>query len=127
MAIVYNDFSIRNIGWALILLIRTRLWCYFVRKMAKNSRHNYPVWHRSALIKNVGPQTRLLTALKNDCHVFAASDLLKQHVLSLGSENDKIRGSVWNRVGKIYPSPSAWLRRAKPSFSVSPALDLTSY
>ena len=43
------------------------------------------------LSKMPGRKARLLTALKNATRVFSVSDSLKQHVVSLGAEIDKIR------------------------------------
>ena len=56
------------------------------------------------LSKMPGRKTRLLTALKNASRVFSVSDSLKQHVVSLGAESDKIR-VIGNGVdvAKFYP------------------------
>jgi glycosyltransferase involved in cell wall biosynthesis len=56
------------------------------------------------LSKMPGRKTRLLTALKNATRVFSVSDSLKQHVVSLGAECDKIR-VIGNGidVAKFYP------------------------
>lgn len=43
------------------------------------------------LSKMPGRKARLLTALKNASRVFSVSESLKQHVVSLGAEKDKIR------------------------------------
>lgn len=43
------------------------------------------------LSKMPGRKARLLAALKNAARVFSVSDSLKQHVISLGAESDKIR------------------------------------
>ena len=49
-------------------------------------------------------KARLLTALKNATRVFSVSDSLKQHVVSLGAESDKIR-VIGNGIDvvKFYP------------------------
>lgn len=56
------------------------------------------------LSKMPGRKTRLLIALKNATRVFSVSDSLKQHVVSLGAERDKIR-VIGNGVDvvKFYP------------------------
>jgi teichuronic acid biosynthesis glycosyltransferase TuaC len=56
------------------------------------------------LSKMPGRKARLLTALKNATRVFSVSDSLKQHVVSLGVESDKIRviGNGIDAV-KFYP------------------------
>jgi len=56
------------------------------------------------LSKMPGRKARLLTALKNATRVFSVSDSLKQHVVSLGAESDKIRviGNGIDAV-KFYP------------------------
>jgi teichuronic acid biosynthesis glycosyltransferase TuaC len=56
------------------------------------------------LSKISGRKTRLLTALKNATRVFSVSDSLKQHVVSLGAEGDKIR-VIGNGIDivKFYP------------------------
>ncbi len=56
------------------------------------------------LSKLPGRKTRLLTALKNATRVFSVSDSLKQHVVSLGADSDKIR-VIGNGidVAKFYP------------------------
>ncbi|MCX7098735.1 MAG: glycosyltransferase [Methylococcales bacterium] len=56
------------------------------------------------LSKLPGRKTRQLTALKSASRVFSVSDSLKQHVVSLGAESDKIR-VVGNGidVDKFYP------------------------
>jgi len=56
------------------------------------------------LSKMPGRKSRLLTALKNATRVFAVSDSLKQLVVSLGAESDKIR-VIGNGIdlAKFYP------------------------
>jgi len=56
------------------------------------------------LSKMPGRKIRLLTALKNATRVFSVSDSLKQHVVSLGAEDDKIH-VIGNGVDvvKFYP------------------------
>jgi teichuronic acid biosynthesis glycosyltransferase TuaC len=56
------------------------------------------------LSKMPGRKKRLLTALKNATRVFSVSDSLKQHVVSLGAQSDKIR-VIGNGidVDKFYP------------------------
>ena len=56
-------------------------------------------------------KARLLTALKNAARVFSVSDSLKQHVVSIGAEADKIR-VVGNGidVAKFYPLSRAVAR-----------------
>jgi len=56
------------------------------------------------LSKISGRKTRLLTALKNATRVFSVSDSLKQHVVSLGAEGDKVR-VIGNGIDivKFYP------------------------
>lgn len=63
------------------------------------------------LSKLPGRKTRLLTALKNAIRVFSVSDSLKQHVVSLGAESDKIRviGNGIDAV-KFYPLAKAVAR-----------------
>jgi glycosyltransferase involved in cell wall biosynthesis len=56
------------------------------------------------LSKMPGRKTRLLIALKNANRVFSVSDSLKQYVISLGTESDKIR-VIGNGIDivKFYP------------------------
>jgi glycosyltransferase involved in cell wall biosynthesis len=63
------------------------------------------------LSKMPGRKARLLTALKSAARVFSVSDSLKQHVVSLGVESDKIR-VIGNGidVAKFYPLAKAAAR-----------------
>ncbi|MGZ8190467.1 MAG: glycosyltransferase [Methylococcaceae bacterium] len=56
------------------------------------------------LSKMLGRKARMLTALKNASRIFSVSDSLKQHVVSLGADSDKIR-VIGNGVdlAKFYP------------------------
>ena len=65
------------------------------------------------LSKMPGRKTRLLTALKNATRVFSVSDSLKQHVISLGAESDKIR-VIGNGIDivKFHPLPKSVARAA---------------
>jgi len=65
------------------------------------------------LSKMPGRKTRLLTALKNAIRVFSVSDSLKQHVISLGAESDKIR-VIGNGIDivKFHPLPKSVARAA---------------
>jgi glycosyltransferase involved in cell wall biosynthesis len=63
------------------------------------------------LSKMSGRKARLLTALKSATRVFSVSDSLKQHVVSLGAESDKIR-VIGNGIDvvKFYPLAKAVAR-----------------
>jgi teichuronic acid biosynthesis glycosyltransferase TuaC len=63
------------------------------------------------LSKLPGRKQRMLTALKNASRIFSVSDSLKQHVVSLGVESDKIR-VIGNGIDleKFYPLDQAVTR-----------------
>lgn len=63
------------------------------------------------LSKMPGRKARILTALKNATRIFSVSDSLKQHVVSLGADGDKIR-VIGNGVdlAKFYPLDKMFAR-----------------